>query len=330
MTVLLQLGDSTNRWGASPAAARVIAERADTVSDYPSAFGDALKVAAASYIGVDASEIVTGCGSDNVLDTALRAYAAPGDAVAWCAPTFMMMPLLAQLQRLEVHALAFSQSGDVDADALLATGARIIYVCTPNNPTGSLASGETLERLAREVTGLLIVDEAYAEFSGVSVAALATRWERVLATRTMSKAFGLAGLRAGYGVANATVIRKLQHARGPYTLNGIAEHAAAAALAADQEWMRARVVESVANRERLADSLRAMDFIPLRSEANFLCVPMPNAGDVARALESEGIVVRAFSALPGIGDAIRVSSAPWPQLERFLQVLTQLRESGRA
>lgn len=326
----LQLGDSTNRWGTPPAAGSVIAECADGVNDYPSAFGDALKVAAAGYIGVAPEEIVTGCGSDNVLDTAIRAYSAPGDGVAWCSPTFVMMPLLAQLQGLKVHEIAFTSSGDADADALLATGARIIYVCTPNNPTGSLAARETLEHLAREASGLLIIDEAYAEFSGTSVAALAPQRDRVLVTRTMSKAFGLAGLRAGYGIAHAGVIRKLERARGPYTLNSIAERAAVAALATDQEWMRERVVEAVVNRERLAESLRAMGFVPLSSAANFLCVPMPDAVAVARALAHEGIIVRAFSGLRGIGDAIRISSAPWPQLERFLSAFAQLHASGRS
>lgn len=317
---MIQLSDNTNRWGASPAAGAAIAGLASAANEYPSAFGDTLKAAVSRYVGVTPPDVVTGCGSDNVLDIAIRAYAEAGDAIAWCGPTFVLMPLLARLQRLKVHEVGFRPDGDVDAEALLATGARIIYICSPNNPTGQLASAQTITRLAIEAPGLVIVDEAYAEFSGVTVAKMTKDWERVLVTRTLSKAFGLAGLRAGYGIAQPAVIRKLERARGPFTLNLVAEHAAAAALDGDTEWMQGCVAEAVANRDRLTARLRALGFSPLPSAANFVCVPVADAGMAAKTLRAAGISVRAFDDLPGIGNALRISSAPWDQLEQLLSI----------
>lgn len=327
---LVQLADNTNQWGPAPAASAAIASFAAGVNEYPSLYGERLKSAAARYLSVDPAEVVTGCGSDDVLASAVRAYSENGDVIAWCAPTFVMMPALAHLQRLRTVESSFSIDGDIDVDALLASSARIIYVCTPNNPTGTLASEARIARLAQETDALLIVDEAYAEFSGTSLVPLAMRHERVLVARTLSKAFGLAGLRAGYGIANREVVRRLERARGPYTLNRIAEQAGAVALEKDVEWMRARALEASTTRERLAEELRRLGYVPLPSAANFLCVPVADASAFTVALRERGILVRAFRQLPGIGDAVRISVAPWPRMARLVEALEWLRVGARA
>lgn len=321
---MINLADSTNRWGTAPAAHAALADALLCSNDYPSALGDALKGAAARYIGVEPREVVTGCGSDNVLDAAIRAFSSPGDLIAWTAPTFAMMPSLAGLQRLRIAEVSFGRGGALDVEALLEQRAVITYVCAPNNPTGAMPSRESLERLASEAPGLVIIDEAYAEFAGASVASLAPAWRGTLVTRTLSKAFGLAGLRAGYGVAAADVIRRIERARGPFTLSRVAEQVGAVALERDQGWMRAHAAEAIANRERLGAELRALGFAPLPSAANFLCVPVENAGQVAVELGERGIAVRAFSGLRDYGDVLRIAVAPWEQLEVLLGALSDL------
>src|SRR5690606_15838606 len=124
-------------------------------------------------------------------------------------------------------------------------------LCSPNNPTGvSLARGE-VERVVRHAPGLVILDEAYAEFSGGSFMDLVPVSDRVLVTRTMSKAFGLAGLRVGYAAGSAGLIAEVQKSRGPYKVNALAERAALAALREDLEWVRERAREAISVRERL-------------------------------------------------------------------------------
>lgn len=321
----LNLADNTNLWGSPPAAVREIVAAAGGSAGYPSLYGEALKSAAADALGVTPDEIVTGCGSDNVLDAAMRAFAAPGARVAFCAPTFVMVPKFATLAGATPVALPFRADGDIDADALLAADAAITYVCAPNNPTGVQPSDAAVARVLAEARGLVIIDEAYTEFSGRTWAGEARAHGRLLVCRTMSKAYGLAGLRAGFGVARADIVAAIERARGPYTLNALAERAAAAAMREDAGWVAEHAQLAVATRERLADALRALGYAPLPSGANFLCVPVAGAPAIAASLRERGLLVRAFAGLPGLGDALRITVGPWTIMQQLLDALAEAR-----
>ena len=320
----IDLSDNTNLWGTPPAALRAIREMADAgVTRYPSAYALALKDAIAAYAGVDVSRIVTGCGSDDVLDSAIRALAEPGERLAFCAPTFAMIPLFARLNGVEPVAVPTTASWDIDPDALVATGARVIYVCSPNNPTGTIASRAALERLLERAPGVVIFDAAYAEFADDDLLDLATSSERVVVVRTMSKAFGLAGLRVGYAVAAPSVAIEVEKSRGPYKVSGVAERAAVAAFGDARGWVAGRVADARASRVWLTVALGTLGLTPLPSQANFVLVPVTGASAVARRMRERGVAVRAFEALPGIGDALRITAGPAPVMERALAALEE-------
>ncbi|HEX5830151.1 MAG TPA: aminotransferase class I/II-fold pyridoxal phosphate-dependent enzyme, partial [Gemmatimonadaceae bacterium] len=153
--------------------------------------------------------------------------------------------------------------------------------------------------------------------------------DRLLVVRTMSKAFGLAGLRVGYAAGAPALVAEVEKSRGPYKVNALAERAALAALREDLPWVRARIAEAVTNRERLADGLRAIGLAPLPSNANFVLVPVTDAAALAQRLRDAGVAVRPFSALPTIGDALRISVGPWEMMEECLHLLdAALGESG--
>jgi histidinol-phosphate aminotransferase len=293
----------------------------ERMTRYPSLYTDELRVRLASYVGVPPASIVTGCGSDQVLDCAMRAFAEPGDRVAHMDPSFVIIPTFARLSGLEPVGVPLTRTFDLDAERMLDTGARIMYLCSPNNPTGTLASRAAIERVIERAPGLVILDEAYAEFSGVSLAAEAATSGKLVVTRTLSKAFGLAGMRVGYGIATAELVRELTKARGPYTVTSASEATAVAALTHDLGWMRTHAAEAVANREKLIAALRARGLIALPSAANFVLVPTPRALELALALRRRGIAVRAFSGLPVVGDAIRMTVGPWPLMERVLKAI---------
>lgn len=329
--VALDLSDNTNRFGVPPAAAAALAAFDPArATRYPGASNDALRAALAAYAGVRADEVVTGCGSDDVLDAALRAFGAPGERLAFPAPTFVMVAHYARANALEPVPVAPLPGGVPDVDALLAARARHVYLCSPNNPTGGTLPDGTLERVLAATEGLVILDEAYAEFAGTSAVATAPARGRLLVARTLSKAFALAGLRIGWGVGAAELVLAIEKARGPYRVNAAAEAAATAALAHDVPWVRERAAEAVRMRERFADALRAAGFAPLPSAANFVLVPVADAGAAAAALRARGIAVRAFAALPGVGDALRITVAPWPLLERVLAALPACASPVRA
>jgi len=153
--VVLDLDDNTNLYGTPPAALRVIAAAShDGVTRYPSPFADQLRRALARYAGVGDDRISTGCGSDDVLDTTFRTFAEPGARIAFSDPTFSMIPVLARRNRLAPCPVPLTKGFDPDADALLATGAPIIYLCSPNNPTGTAASRASVTRVLDHAPGL--------------------------------------------------------------------------------------------------------------------------------------------------------------------------------
>jgi len=322
----VDISDNTNLFGIPPAAERAYREAAvSTLTRYPQLYAQQLKSALASYAQVSAAEVVTGCGSDDVLDSAIRAFAEPGETIALPDPSFAMVPIFGQMNALNVAKVPLTQSFDIDADALAASGAKLIYLCSPNNPTGTLASRRAVEKLLDRSPGIVILDEAYAEFSSQEgFLKLAPRFERLLVVRTLSKAFGLAGLRIGYAVGPAPLVAEVEKSRGPYKVSGSAERAAVAALTEDRPWVNARIADVIQNRARLAEALQKLGLSPIPSLSNFVLVPVKDAMALARALRQEGVAIRPFQQLQGIGDAVRISVGPWEMMEDALAALRKV------
>ena len=331
----IDLSDNTNTWGVAPAVERALHDAAiATVTRYPNLYAASLKEALGAYLDVGADRIVTGCGSDDVLDSAIRAFAEPGDAIAFPDPSFAMIPIFARMNGLRPLPVRLTASLDLDADAMLATEARIIYVCSPNNPTGNSMSRAAVERVVERATGIVVIDEAYAEFAGADFLDLLARSERVLIARTMSKAFGLAGLRIGYAAGAPALVAEVEKSRGPYKVSALAERAALAALGEGLPWAREHVATAIANRERLVGALRERGLSPLPSAANFVLVPVAAANDRAKRMRALGVAVRPFERLPLLGDALaatdgsalRISVGPWEMIEAALAALDESAE----
>jgi histidinol-phosphate aminotransferase len=324
------LSDNTNLFGAPPAALRELANSGgEDIARYPGVYTRRLREALADYAGVRPDQLVTGCGSDDVIDSAVRAFAEPGELLAYSDPTFSMIPVFAKVNGLVPMPIAFTLTLDIDAEALLATNARVIYLCSPNNPTGSLASRRAVDKVIEHAPGIVILDEAYGEFTDTGRVSEGPAHERLLVTRTLSKAFGMAGFRIGYGTASASLIHEIEKVRGPYKENAPGERAAAAALRENVDWMRATAATAVSIRERFVSSLRANGFQPYPSAANFILVPIERAVRIAQLMRQQGIAVRPYPALRGIGDTIRITIGPWAVMQRALDVLVSARDSVR-
>jgi histidinol-phosphate aminotransferase len=323
-TAAVDLSDNTSRFGVPPSALAVLRDPATAdVARYPDAYGAPLREALAAYAGVDPEAIVTGCGSDDVLDSSIRAFGRPGARFAFLDPTFPMAPLFARLNSLEPRGVPLAADGRFDPDALLADDPAVVYLCSPNNPTGGRLDPDAVDRVIARAPGVVLLDEAYAEFAGLTRVADAPRTRGLLVTRTLSKAFGLAGLRVGWACGSPEMVLEVERSRGPFTVNRIAERAATAAVRHDVAWVLERAAEAVRLRDRLAGALRERGLSPLPSAANFLLVPLPGAPRIAAAMLERGVAVRAFEGLTGVGDAIRIHAAPWPELERALAALVE-------
>lgn len=330
----VDLSDNTNRFGVAPSLKRTLAELGtETITRYPSVFATRLREKLAELHNVKAENVTTGCGSDDVIDSAIRAFCEPGDAVAYPDPTFGIVSTFVRMNAARPITVPTGPDFAVDSFALRKANAALTYLCSPNNPTGTVTPRAVIEELDAQLDGLLLLDEAYAAFSDIDCADLAVRSTRTVSVRTLSKAWGLAGLRIGYAIGPAPLILEIEKSRGPYKVNGIAEAAALAALENDRSWVADIVVQTRQNRVRLARALDGLGISYWPSAANFILVQVPagwSAESISTALRERGVAVRPFAALDGVGDCMRVSIGPWPLMDRFIEALTSLLEARAA
>jgi len=350
----VDLSDNTSRWGVHPGALEVVrsADPEDLLR-YPAVYADRLKTAIARRYGVPEEAVATGCGSDDLLDSAFRASGEAGDGVAYVPPTFSMVEIFARMNALEARpvldedvdpsaepglgplpspeALVAAAAGEVDGvPAGGSGGGGLVYICRPNNPTGELQPRTWVEAVIEEGEArgdrapVILLDEAYADYAPDDFLEVAVRSRRVLVVRTLSKLYGLAGLRVGFAVGAPEVIREVEKSRGPYKVNRVAEAAAVAALEDREGWIPGIRAATLEGRARLAFELAARGYTPLPSSANFILVPVDDAVFVTASLRQEGVAVRPFPGLPGLGDAIRVSVGPAAELDRFLLALDRV------
>lgn len=323
--VPVDLSDNTNLFGSAPSAVASLAAWADrSPARYPTLVTADLREAIAAWQGVAADEVVGGCGSNDVLDAVMRAFGEPGRRLAYTSPTFVMTPHFAAANSLVPVPVPTLADGSPDVPALLATGAEIIYLASPNNPSGRAAPSAALTTLLDRAPGLVILDEAYVEYAGGSRAAEAPGRGNVLVTRTFSKAWGLAGLRLGYGIGARDLVLEVEKARGPYKVNAIAERAAVAAVRQDQDWLADLIARTTASRRRVIDRLAALGFPVADSDANFIAVPVKDARQAAAVLADRGVAVRAFVAAPVVGDVLRVTIGPDDMMAAFLDGMAEV------
>ena len=327
---IVKLASNENPRGPSPKVRAAIAEAAAGVTRYPDGNGFALKEALAARFAVSGEQIVLGNGSNDILELATQAFLRPGDRTVYAQHAFAVYPLATQARGgvgIEVPARGLGH--DLAAmRAALTPNTRIVFVANPNNPTGTWVPPGEVEAFAASVPRevLVVLDEAYNEYlepaqQADSVAWVA-RYPNLLVSRTFSKAYGLAGLRVGYGIADPSVADLLNRVRQPFNVNSIAQAAALAALA-DVEY----VAESARlNRQGMRDLERGLDALGVAhvpSHANFLLIRAgsgSDAGPVYEALLRAGVIVRPVASY-GLPGYLRVTVGLPDENKRFLTAL---------
>ena len=331
--VEIDLSDNTSRFGAHPAVLRAIRSATDEdLTRYPAVYADALRSAVAERYGVPVGNVTTGCGSDDLLDSAFRAAGEPGESISYATPTFSMVEIFARMNGMVPRAVPQTTGdggGTLEPEALLESAPALVYVCRPNNPTGESRSRAWVEALleAAGPTGpIVLLDEAYADFADDDFLQEAARSRRLLIVRTLSKAFGMAGLRVGFAVGPADVILEVEKSRGPYKVTRLSERAAVAALRDEEGWVPNVVAEVRRERTRLLRELEGRGLSPLHSDANFVLLPLTgiSSADATAALRTRGVAVRPFANVPGLGDTIRISVGPAGEIDRFLAALDEV------
>ncbi|MGC5078027.1 histidinol-phosphate transaminase [Agrococcus sp. DT81.2] len=306
-----------------------IARALPDANRYPDREFDALRQAFADYLGhgLEPAQLWAGNGSNEVLQHVLQAFGGPGRSLLSFTPTYSMYPLLAQgvgMRWIPVQrADDFTLTPDAVREAIAEHDPDVVFLCTPNNPTGTSIGLDVIEAAAEAARGIVLVDEAYAEFAhdrSQTALTLLERHPRLLVSRTMSKAFAFAGIRVGYLAAHPAVVDALRLVRLPYHLSAITQAAAIAALRHSGE-MLSRVDELRAQRDRLVDELSALGYRPYPSDANFVLVGgVDDPAATFRALLDRGILVRDV----GLPHTLRITAGTRAETSALLAAMAEL------
>lgn len=328
----VKLSSNEVAYPTDPGVVVAVTAAAETLNRYPDTASTGLVAALARKHVVDPAQIVATTGSVAALYHLLAAYCEPGDEVVYAWRSFEAYPIATLIPGATAVTVALDGNFRHDVDAMAAAvgeRTRIVLVCTPNNPTGPAVTAGELARLVDAVPAhvVIVVDEAYAEFvtdpATADGLALLPRHRNVVVLRTLSKAWGLAGARVGYLVADAEVASAVRKVSLPFAVNTLAQVAALTSLA-DEDGMRARVAKVVAERERVLPAARALGFTVPDSQANFFWLP---AGDdavtLAAHLDAGGVIARPFA-----GSGVRITVGLPSENDRLLAALATWRIAG--
>lgn len=312
-----------------PSVIEAVAGQLESFHRYPDIAATQVRGQLAARLGVDVESVTLGAGSVEVAAQLIHAVTDPGDEVMFAWRSFEAYPSLVRIAGAVPVEVPLDASAGHDLDAMLAAitpRTRLIFICNPNNPTGTVVPAEKLAEFVEAVpqSVLVVIDEAYVHFDRTTGRAdgieLFHRFPHVAVLHTFSKAYGLAGLRIGYAVSPPAVAEALRKVAVPFGVSSLAQAAAVASLQAEAE-LAIRIDEVVAQRERLFAALSLAGFDPVPSQANFVWVPDQNAAGIdavtfGERLEANEVVARVFP-----GEGIRISSGSELDIDRVLRAV---------
>jgi histidinol-phosphate aminotransferase len=324
---IVKLASNENPRGAGPKAIAAMRIAIGETGRYPDGNGFALKEALSKRYGLAPDRIVLGNGSNDVLEMAARAFLTPGTSAVYSEHAFVVYPLATQAigaTGIAVPAKDFGHDLDAMAKAVR-SDTRVVFVANPNNPTGTWVEPKSvrafLEKIPADV--LVVLDEAYNEYLDPELRSDAVRWSdefpNLVVSRTFSKAYGLAGLRVGYGFSHPQVVDLMNRVRQPFNVSDIAQAAATAALF-DDEFVEQSTLLNKQGMKTLTEGFLRLGLSWIPSHGNFVCVKVGKGAEVFQRLLSQGVIVRPIAAY-GMPEYLRVSIGTESENARFLSAL---------
>lgn len=330
ITNIVKLASNENPLGVSPRVLAHLQTVLPEIARYPDGNGFALKQALCEFhrdIQLKEDQIVLGNGSNDVLELVARAFLKPEDEAIYARYAFAVYPLATQAAGAKGRVTAAKNFGH-DLDAMLSAindKTRVIFIANPNNPTGTFLTGSTLLDFVKLVPEnvLIVLDEAYCEYLPpdlrIDTPSWINRFPNVLISRTFSKAYGLAGLRVGYGLGHPDVIDLMNRVRQPFNVNQLALEAARIALT-DQDFIQQSYALNTAGMSQITFGLEALGLSFIPSFGNFISFQIDNAGEVYQQLLRQGVIVRPIAGYQ-MPDYLRVSIGLPEENQRFLDAL---------
>ena len=324
---IVKLASNENPRGASPRAIAAMRIGIEETGRYPDGNGFALKEALSKRYGLAPDRIVLGNGSNDVLEMAARAFLAPGTSSVYSQHAFVVYSLATQAigaTGIVVPARDFGHDLDAMAKAVR-SDTRVLFVANPNNPTGTWLTPQTVRAFLQKIPAdvLVVLDEAYNEYLDAQDRSDAVRWSdefpNLVVSRTFSKAYGLAGLRVGYGFSHPRVIDLMNRVRQPFNVSDIAQAAATAALH-DHEFVEQSTLLNKQGMKALTEGFLRLGLSWIPSHGNFVCVNVGEGAAVFQRLLRQGVIVRPVAAY-GMPEYLRISIGTESENARFLAAL---------
>ena len=323
----IKLNTNENSYPPSPKVVEAILAELGTdgarLHTYPSASSQALREAAGELYGFDPSWIIMANGSDEVLNNLIRAFAAEGEEIGYVHPSYSYYATLAEIQGARVRTYGLTDEFRI-ADFPGRYEGKIFFLTTPNAPLGPAFPFEYIEELAQRCTGMLVLDETYADFADSNALDLVRKYDNVAVTRTLSKSYALAGMRLGLAIARPDVIAALDKIRDHYNLDRLAQAACVAALR-DQPYLKECCLKICETREWFSAELGAMGYYVIPSQGNYVFASPAdrNGKRVYDGLYARKILVRYFSD-PLLAHGLRISIGTRQEMETTLQAMKEI------
>ena len=329
------MGSNENPWGPSPKAVEAIKNEVSSINRYPESQHAVLISEIADYAGVEPNQIIIGGdGADEIIDVLAKTFIDEGDEFIVPLPSYMYYEyLLKQYGAKPVYARWDLEANELDVDSIyekITPKTKMIFLCSPNNPTGTLIDKEVLKRIAGDNPDvLIIIDEAYFEYSEVTNKDLINEFDNIFIIRTMSKVLGLAGMRIGYGLACDEVIEYMHRIKPVFSLTRLS-FVAAINTFRDKDYIEDSIKRGIESRQYLYDELSKIDSINVfPSKSNFMLIDIHNTGftasELALELMKKGIIVRDCTSFKGLDEYwIRISICTLEEDKKFIEIINEV------
>jgi len=309
----------------------VIDSEAEGLNRYPDPLQISMRKTLGDYLGVSYWKIFFGVGSDEIIDLLIRIFCNPGkDSVIIPEPTYGMYKVAAEINDVKIETVYFNNNFNIDVDSIIHkcnTKTKIIFLCSPNNPTGNLLSKECIKALLQDTNPIIVVDEAYIDFAGEqdSCIDLIGKFPKLVILRTFSKAWGLAGIRLGYCIADEALISYLFKIKAPYNISTLTRNAFHKAMLKIKLKDRT-ITKIIFEKQFVLDELKMIKGIEkvFDSDANFLLIKLPNAAIIQSKLADLGVIIRDRSTQSNLENCLRITIGTREQNLKLLELLPRV------
>jgi histidinol-phosphate aminotransferase len=320
-----KLNTNENPYPPPPGIFEGLSSELAKVRLYPDPVSTQLRKAAGIVFGVSPERILAGNGSDDILNIAIRTFINPGETVAFLDLTYSLYETIAKVHGASIIEIPTNEAFELD-QPLVCPEAKLIFFASPNPPLGQHLNRQYVEETCAKATGIVLIDEAYVDFSDYNHLDLLERYDNVIISRTMSKSYSLAGIRVGFGIASPVLIEQMDKVRDSYNLDRLSQVLGTAAFEFQdyfqQVWQKVRQT-----RNRLITSLRQLDFFVFESESNFVLASPHwiSALELYTQLKDRKILIR-YLKHPRITDYVRISIGTDEEIDRLLDAIAQIKK----